>query len=53
MTTCFTITAQMEEAKMFYDKFDRSFFHFHFHSITEGGPSAGADLQGALHRKMH
>ena len=21
-------------------------FHFHFHSITEGGPSAGADLQG-------
>ena len=40
-------------SKMFYDNFDRSFFHFHFHSITEGGPSAGADLQGALRQKKH
>ena len=30
--------------------FSFHFISFHFHSITEGGPSAGADLQGALHQ---
>ena len=33
--------------------FHNHLISFHFHSITEGGPSAGADLQGALYQKKH